>query len=102
MTKLWNATRLVVDRGGRGGEPPPPPETLGRPLDRVAHRPRRWTQASALLGGLTSFSALADLVYHLIFDDFCDWYLELLKAGEATPEVAGARRSSSSWRWPTR
>ena len=34
-------------------------------------------------------SQLADLVYHLVFDDYCDWYLELLKAGEADPEVAG-------------
>jgi valyl-tRNA synthetase len=35
------------------------------------------------------FSSLADRVYHLIFDDFADWYLELLKTGDATPEVAG-------------
>ena len=41
-------------------------------------------------------SQLADLVYHLVFDDYCDWYLELLKAGEATPEFAGTRWSSSS------
>src|SRR5207248_2702503 len=34
--------------------------------------------------------ALADLVYHLIFDDYCDWYLELLKAGQGDPAVAGA------------
>ena len=34
-------------------------------------------------------SQLADLVYHLVFDDYCDWYLELLKAGEATAEMAG-------------
>ena len=55
-------------------------------------------------GALTPASSspqLADLVYHLIFDDYCDWYLELLKAGEATPEVAGPRSSRSS-RWPTR
>src|SRR4029079_9684459 len=34
-------------------------------------------------------SQLADLVYHPVFDDHCDWYLELLKAGEATPGFAG-------------
>ena len=33
---------------------------------------------------------LADLVYHVVFDEYCDWYLEMLKAGEASPEMAGA------------
>ena len=35
------------------------------------------------------FSQFADRLYHLIFDDLCDWYLELLKVGLATPEFAG-------------
>jgi valyl-tRNA synthetase len=87
VTKLWNATRLVVDRGGRAGDAPVP-ETLGD----------RWI-ASVINGAIEEsdrlvegfeFSQFADGLYHLIFDDLCDWYLELLKAGLASPAVAGA------------
>ncbi|MDX6647595.1 MAG: valyl-tRNA synthetase, partial [Miltoncostaeaceae bacterium] len=88
VTKLWNATGLVVGRGGRAGEPPP---VEGRTTaDRwIASRVAAAVDEADRLLGEYEFSALADLVYHLIFDEFCDWYLELLKTGEATPEVAG-------------
>jgi valyl-tRNA synthetase len=86
VTKLWNATRLVVDRGGRVGEEPPVPETLADRwiASRVADVVGR---ADEHLAGF-AFSAYTDELYHLVFDDYCDWYLELLKAGEATPAVA--------------
>ncbi len=86
VTKLWNATRLVVERGGRAGASAAP-TTLGD----------RWiasvigdaiAQSDRLVEGF-EFSQFADGLYHLIFDDFCDWYLELLKHGLATPEFAG-------------
>jgi len=88
VTKLWNATRLVVARGGRAGHATPPePATLADRwmASRVAHAVE---ESGRLVGGY-EFSRLADLVYHLVFDEYCDWYLELLKADEATPEVAG-------------
>ena len=86
-TKLWNATRLVVDRGGRAGGAPPEPSLLG---DRwVADVLCDTVAIAERLVAEYDFSALADLLYRTIFDGFCDWYLELLKVGEATPEVAG-------------
>jgi valyl-tRNA synthetase len=88
VTKLWNATRLVVDRGGAvgGGDP-----SLERLADRwIASRTAAAVAESEALMARYELSAGADLVYHLIFDDYCDWYLELLKAGEATPETAAA------------
>ena len=86
-TKLWNATRLVVDRGGRAGQAAPQPDLLG---DRwiCGHLRHTLNEASQMVGEY-DFSALADLLYRTIFDGFCDWYLELLKVGEGTPEVAG-------------
>ena len=87
VTKLWNAARLVVDRGGRAGLATTPPERLA---DRwIASRITAAIEQSQALTEGFQLSQLADLVYHLVFDDYCDWYLELLKAGEATPEVAG-------------
>ena len=87
VTKLWNASRLVVDRGGVAGIAAPEPATLADRwiVSRVAAAVER---SEAQIAGF-QLSQLADSVYHLVFDDYCDWYLELLKAGEATPEVAG-------------
>ncbi len=87
VTKLWNATRLVVDRGGRVGAGAEP-TTLG---DRwIASVIGEAIADADRLVEAFEFSQFADRLYHLIFDDFCDWYLELLKAGLATPEFAGA------------
>ena len=87
VTKIWNATRLVVSRGGRAGGDAPELVTVA---DRwIASRLRDTVEATTRLIDEYDFSALADTLYHVIFDDFCDWYLELLKADAATPEVAG-------------
>ncbi len=86
-TKLWNATRLVVDRGGRAGIDAPEPGQSGdswmarKLADAVADAER--------LVGEYDFSALAERLYRVIFNDFCDWYLELLKVDRASPEMAG-------------
>jgi valyl-tRNA synthetase len=87
VTKVWNAHRLVVERGGRAGLAPPEPETLA---DRwIASRIGAAVEESERLLADYAPAALADLVYHTVFDDYCDWYLEMLKAGVATPEMAG-------------
>ena len=86
-TKLWNATRLVVDRGGRAGGAAPNVEGLA---DRwIASRIDRAIGEAAGLVAEYDLSGLADLIYHVIFDEFCDWYLELVKAGEGSAAVAG-------------
>ncbi|HEX2502417.1 MAG TPA: valine--tRNA ligase [Miltoncostaeaceae bacterium] len=87
VTKLWNAVRLVVDRGGRAGAGAVEPGTLA---DRwIGSRIAAGLEQAAGHLARYELSQLADLVYHLVFDDYCDWYLELLKAGQATPEMAG-------------
>jgi valyl-tRNA synthetase len=74
--KLWNASRLVL-QATSGVEPRARPSSLEE----------RWILAridatrgeiERLLGEF-DFSHTVDALYHLIFDDFCDWYLEAIK-----------------------
>jgi valyl-tRNA synthetase len=81
--KLWNVARLLLTAGA----------------DEVAERPasveERWILARLsrtqreLEAALAEFdfARAADLLYHLTFDDFCDWYAEAIKprlyAGDA-------------------
>jgi valyl-tRNA synthetase len=86
--KLWNASRLLLQAAG-GVEP----ELRPRDLEE------RWILArlEATRGEVESllaefdFSHAVDGLYHLIFDDFCDWYLEAIKprlyAGDADAQA---------------
>jgi valyl-tRNA synthetase len=82
--KLWNASRLLLLAGGG---------------DDVEARPReleeRWILAridetrAELEADVARFDLAhaADRLYHLVYDDFCDWFLEAtkprLRAGDA-------------------
>jgi valyl-tRNA synthetase len=73
--KLWNASRLLLQAG----------------VTEVAERPssveERWILARLSATqraieehlGNFAFAHLVDELYHLTFDDFCDWYLEAIK-----------------------
>jgi valyl-tRNA synthetase len=81
--KLWNARRLLLMRGG----------------DEVAARPssveERWILARLDAARIElehdfdafDFAHAADRLYHLTFDDFCDWYLESIKPRLGEPDV---------------
>ena len=74
--KLWNAARLVLMNSGDAA-PALAPESVEE----------RWILAridatrDELEGRLAcfEFSRTVGALYHLIFDDFCDWYLEAIK-----------------------
>ena len=89
--KLWNASRFVM--GKIPGQPAwgeiRPTENLSDAwiLSRLNATIRDVTLA---LDGFR-FNEMADTLYHFIWDDFCDWYLEIAKArinaGEAVPKA---------------
>jgi len=75
--KLWNAARLILT-ASEGAAPAERPSSLEERwiLARLSQTQRR---LEALLGEF-DFAHAMDELYHLTFDDFCDWYLEAVKA----------------------
>jgi valyl-tRNA synthetase len=73
--KLWNASRLLIQAGVTTVDERPTALEERWILARLAS-----TQA-AVERNLADFdfSHLVDELYHVTFDDFCDWYLEAIK-----------------------
>ena len=73
--KLWNASRLLIQAG------------VTEVDERPAALEERWILARLAAAQTTvernladfDFSHLVDELYHVTFDDFCDWYLEAIK-----------------------
>ena len=75
--KLWNAARLIITAcdGAAPGERPSSLEERW-----ILARLSQAQGAAEQLIGEFDFAHLTDELYHLTFDDFCDWYLEAVKA----------------------
>jgi valyl-tRNA synthetase len=76
--KLWNVARLIVSAAGPSASPALRPHDLEE----------RWVLArlDAARDEVEAcwrrfdFAAATNVLYHLTFDDFCDWYAEAIKA----------------------
>ncbi|CAN5198178.1 valine--tRNA ligase [soil metagenome] len=74
--KLWNVSRLILQRA-EGVAPEAIPRDLEERwilarIDRArGELEERWSRFD--------FASAADVLYHLVFDDFCDWYAEAIK-----------------------
>jgi valyl-tRNA synthetase len=75
--KLWNAARLILT-ASEGALPDERPASLEERwiLARLSQTQR---EVERLLGEF-DFAHVVDELYHVTFDDFCDWYLEAVKA----------------------
>jgi valyl-tRNA synthetase len=90
-TKLWNATRFAMSNGiGASASAEAPPATLavnkwiiGEVVETVAALDKALAELR--------FDAAANAIYHFVWDQFCDWYLELIKGAidDETKAVAG-------------
>jgi valyl-tRNA synthetase len=74
--KLWNVARLIL-QSADGATAAEHPQTLEERwiLARLSQTQR---EVERLLGDF-QFSHLVAELYHLTFDDFCDWYAEAIK-----------------------
>jgi len=94
-TKLWNAARFCQSNGIGAST------SVAAPA--AAHAVNRWiigevvetlSELDKALADLR-FDAAANAIYHFVWDQFCDWYLELIKPGsggqidDETKAVAG-------------
>jgi valyl-tRNA synthetase len=74
--KLWNATRFALLQGASVRELPAEPTVVDRwilsRLSAVA------SQVDGFFEGL-EFAKACETLYHFVWDEFCDWYLELAK-----------------------
>jgi len=90
-TKLWNATRFCQSNGIGASttlEAPAATSAVNRwIIGEVGETLTKLDQALADL----RFDAAANLIYHFTWDNFCDWYIELIKGNfdEETKAVAG-------------
>jgi valyl-tRNA synthetase len=74
--KLWNVARLIL-QASEGVEPEERPTAMEERwiLGRLSQTQRDLERLLAEF----DFSHLVDELYHLTFDDFCDWYAEAIK-----------------------
>jgi len=73
--KLWNASRLLLSAAGDEVEERPTSVEEHWILARLSQSQRRVEQYLEAF----DFAHLVDELYHLTFDDFCDWYAEAIK-----------------------
>ncbi|MDY6826192.1 MAG: valine--tRNA ligase [Bacillota bacterium] len=86
--KIWNASRFVLmnlfDEGESGSfiqpfDPAVPPEGLKRADRWVLHRYNETVQRVSELLENYELGEAAHLIYEYLWNDFCDWYVELSK-----------------------
>jgi valyl-tRNA synthetase len=75
--KLWNAARLIVN-ACEGALPEEKPASLEERW--ILARLSQTQRAVESLLGQFDYAHTMDELYHLTFDDFCDWYLEAVKS----------------------
>jgi valyl-tRNA synthetase len=78
-TKLWNAARFAQSKGISGSHSVQAPKAelavnrwiIGEVVSTVEKLNKAFAEFR--------FDGMADVLYHMVFDQFCDWYLELIK-----------------------
>jgi valyl-tRNA synthetase len=93
-TKLWNATRFALGNGATVAQPLPARDELTDADRWILDRTDALVSEVDELFENYEFAKLSEALYHFVWDEFCDWYLELAKVqlaagAEATKLVLG-------------
>ena len=101
--KLWNATRFVLGArpasiaGGRGAAPARRRATSARPTAGSCRAPRATTAAVDKAMADYDFGEVTRLLYDAIWNEYCDWGLELAKVRLADASLPAAEREATWW-----
>ncbi|WP_313807782.1 valine--tRNA ligase [Sphingobium sp.] len=90
-TKLWNAARFLQSNGVTASTAHEAPHAEA-PVNRwIIAETVATVQAIDTAMAELRFDAAANAIYHFVWDQFCDWYIELTKGSmdEETRTVAG-------------
>ncbi len=90
-TKLWNAARFCQSNGiGASSDVKAPPATLAVNKWIIGEVALTLAELDKAMADLR-FDAAANAIYHFVWDQFCDWYIELIKGSfdDETKAVAG-------------
>ena len=90
-TKLWNAARFLQSNGVTASTSHEAPHA-DAPVNRwIIAETVATVQAIDTAINELRFDAAANAIYHFVWDQFCDWYIELTKGAmdEETKAVAG-------------
>jgi valyl-tRNA synthetase len=99
VTKLWNAARFIELNGGRL-DPGFDPAACRLPLDRwiVGEAAALTARVSEALAEYRLSEATLAL-HHFVWDDFCDWWIELAKPILAGPDEAAREEARAVAGW---
>src|SRR3546814_4463208 len=88
---LWNAARFLQSNGVAAATSHEAPHAEA-PVNRwIVAETVATVQAIDIAMAELRFDAAANAIYHFVWDQFCDWYIELTKGSmdEETRAVAG-------------
>ncbi len=94
--KLWNAARFVL----LGSEGYAAERSEADQVDRwIASRFQRCLTTVEAAVAVYDFTAAVDALYHFVWDEFCDWYLELVKVRLYGEDEAQKAQAAGHARW---
>jgi valyl-tRNA synthetase len=91
-SKLFNATRFALMNGAHVPTVPVDRRTLNDPDTWILDRLDAVVASTTALLGDFQIAKAAEGLYHFVWDEFCDWYLEFAKVAIYGP-AEGAQRS---------
>lgn len=98
INKIWNASRFVLMNMGtyQRSERDQHLKDLTLPDQWILKRLSNLRSQTEKLSGDYKFAELAETLYHFLWDDFCDWYIEISKTEfqpDSDPKNAGRVRA---------